>query len=369
MAFWACPYPCHGWGDDDIRGRIFKNDGPKSLWKWSREGFLYTKLKNGRVMCGICPNRCVLDKGDRSVCRSKVNLDGTLYTLCYGNPCSLNVDPIEKKPLFHFHPKTSVFSLSTTGCNFRCLNCQNWQISQAKPEEVRHYDMFPPQAVTMAEKYRAPSIAYTYAEATTYFEYMIDIARLARESRINNIYISNGYINQEPLLELVRVLDGANINLKSYADNIYRQLNGGRLLPVLDTLACLHDHNVHLEITNLVVPGYNDMSKMVEKMCEWIVSRLGPDHPLHFIRFFPQYKLDRLPPTPVATLEAFRKIAMDKGIRYVYIGNVPNHEGGHTYCHHCGRLLIRRVGYAIPEYHIDNNRCKYCRTVIPGIWS
>ena len=369
MAVLACPYPCRGRGDENIKGRIFKKDGPKSLWKWPREGFLYTRLKNGRVMCGICPNRCVLDKGDRSVCRSRVNVEGTLYTLCYGNPCSLNVDPMEKKPLFHFHPGTSVFSLSTTGCNFRCLNCQNWQISQARPEDVRHYDMFPSQVVAGAGKYNASSIAYTYAEATTYFEYMRDIAKLAGDSYLNNIYISNGYINKEPLLELVKVLHAANINLKSYSDDIYHRLNGGRLSPVLDTLACLHDHSVHLEITNLVVPGYNDSAQMVKKMCEWIVSRLGPDHPVHFIRFFPQYKLDRLPPTPVPTLEIFRKIAMDKGIRYVYMGNVPNHEGGHTYCHNCGRLLIRRMGYTIPEYHIDTNVCEYCRTVIPGIWA
>ncbi len=355
-------------GPEDIRGRIFKGDAPETLWKWSHEAFLYKKLGNRKVVCGICPNRCILSPGDRSVCRSKVNLDGTLFSLTYGNPCAVHVDPVEKKPLFHFLPQSQVFSLATTGCNFRCLNCQNWQISQAKPHEVRHHELFPDDAVTAAQKAQSLSIAYTYSEAITYFEYMIATGRLARAQGIKNLWISNGFINKKPLMELCKVLDGANVNLKSFDDATYRKLNGGRLKPVLDTFQTLDAQGVHFEMTTLVVPGYVDDEEMLKRMCDWILSHLGPDHPLHFLRFFPQYKLDRLAPTPISTLTRFRNIARQAGIRYVYVGNVPVHEGRHTYCHNCDQLLVERQGYHIATYNLSGNRCKFCDTVIPGVW-
>ena len=356
-------------GPDDIRGSVFKNDAPEKIWKWSHEGFLYKKMDNHRVMCQICPNYCVLSPDDRSVCRSKVNKDGVLYSLCYGNPCSVNVDPVEKKPLYHFKPESRVFSLATTGCNFRCLNCQNWEISQAKPEDVRHYDLFPEDAVKEAIRSNTASIAYTYSEATTYFEYMIDIAKLAKGQNISNLWISNGYINESPLLELCKVLDGANVNLKSFSDDIYRKLNGGRLEPVLRTFKTLHERKIHFEMTNLVVPSYNDDEELVKRMCQWILENVGPDHPLHFLRFFPQYKLDRLPPTPVSTLATFRDISMKEGIRYVYLGNVPGHEGNHTFCHQCKKLLIERKGYTVSFHHFQNGKCASCGTLIPGVWA
>lgn len=361
--------PCMASGPTDIRGHVFKGDAPKKLWKWSHEGFLYTKLGNKNVMCGICPNRCLLSPGDRSVCRSKVNMNGTLYSLTYGNPCSVNIDPIEKKPLFHFKPGSNTFSIATTGCNFRCLNCQNWEISQAKPHEVRHYELFPADVIKATQRADCPSIAYTYSEAITFFEYMIDTARLARENNISNLWISNGYINQKPLLELCKVLDAANVNLKSYSDSIYRKLNGGRLQPVLNTFKTLYEHRVHFEMTNLVVPGYVDDDEMVKEMCRWILDTLGPDYPLHFLRFFPKYKLDRLPATPISTLIRFRKLAMAEGIRYVYTGNVSYPEGNNTYCHNCKKLLVERIGYFIPTYNLDGNRCNFCHTVIPGQWT
>ncbi len=356
-------------GPDDIRGKIFKGDAPKTLWKWHHEGFLYHRIKGNKVVCGICPNQCVLAPGDRSVCRSKVNIDGTLYSLTYGNPCSVNLDPIEKKPLFHFKPRSKAFSLATTGCNFRCLNCQNWEISQVRPEDVRFYELFPKDAVEAANRAKAESIAYTYSEAITYFEYMIDTARIAKANNIYNLLISNGYINTAPLLDLCKVIDGANINLKSIDDAVYRKLNGGRLEPVLNTFKTLHQEGIHFEITNLVVPGYVDDADMVKRMCAWILSHLGPDYPLHFLRFFPKYKLTRLPPTPVSTLTRFRELAMREGIRYVYVGNVPNHDGNNTYCHQCKSLLIERQGYYIPTYNLIENRCKFCNAVIPGRWN
>jgi len=355
-------------GPVDISGKVFTGDAPAKLWKWSHEGFLYKKLKKNRVVCGICPNRCLLSPGDLSVCRSKVNIDGILYSLAYGNPCSVHVDPIEKKPLFHFKPKSRALSIATTGCNFRCLNCQNWEISQAKPWQVRHYELFPRDVVAKAQSVGAKSIAYTYSEPTTFFEYMIDIARIAREEGIYNLWISNGYINQKPLLELCKVLDAANVNLKSYSDAIYRKLNGGRLEPVLNTFKTLHEQRVHFEMTNLVVPGYVDDTDMAKRMCEWILNNLGPDYPLHFLRFFPRYKLDRLSPTPISTLSRFRELAMHEGIRYVYVGNVPGHEGNNTYCHDCGKLLVERKGYLIPTYNLVENRCRFCKSVIPGVW-
>lgn len=356
-------------GSADIRGHVFKGDAPQKLWKWSHEGFLYTKLDNKLVMCGICPNRCLLSPGDRSVCRSKVNMDGVLYSLTYGNPCSVNVDPIEKKPLFHFKPRSKAFSIATTGCNFRCLNCQNWEISQAKPHEVRHHELFPADVIQGARRTGCASIAYTYSEAVTFFEYMIDTARLARDEKIANIWISNGYINPKPLVELCSVLDAANINLKTFSDAIYRKLNGGRLQPVLNTFKTLHEQKIHFEMTNLVVPGYADDAEMVKQMCQWILTTLGPDYPLHFLRFFPQYKLDRLPATPLSTLIRFRKLAMAEGIHYVYVGNAAYPEGSNTYCHNCKKLLIERIGYFIQTYDLNENRCKYCGTVIPGRWT
>lgn len=352
----------------DIRGTVFKGDAPDTLWKWSREGYLYKKLSNQKVVCGICPNRCILSPGDRSVCRSKVNIHGTLYSLTYGNPCSVNVDPIEKKPLYHFKPRSRAFSLATAGCNFRCLNCQNWEISQAKPEDLRTMELFPEDAVDAALASGCESIAYTYSEAITFFEYMIDIAGPARQRKIHNLLISNGYINKRPLLDLCRYLDAANINLKSFDDAVYRKLNGGRLQPVLNTFKTLHEQGIHFEMTTLVVPGYVDDPEMIKRMCGWILENLGPDYPLHFTRFTPRYKLSRLPPTPVSTLTRFRELAMKQGIHYVYVGNIPLHEGANTYCHNCRKLLIERQGYHIPTFHIKGNKCAFCHTTIPGRW-
>ncbi|MFH1349597.1 MAG: AmmeMemoRadiSam system radical SAM enzyme [Pseudomonadota bacterium] len=351
----------------DIKGHVFKNDAPPEPWKWSIEAFHYAS-DGTTVQCQVCPNRCVLAPGDRSICRSKVNIHGKLYSLTYGNPCSMHVDPVEKKPLFHFYPGTPVFSIATTGCNFRCLNCQNWEISQRKPEEVHFTELFPEEVVKAAKNKNAPSIAYTYSEAITYYEYMYDTARLARAAGLRNVWVSNGYINNGPLLELTKYLDGANIDLKSFENKIYQCLNGGTLAPILNTLKTLHEEGVWFELATLVVPTYVDDLEMIKRMCGWILKELGPDYPLHFLRFFPQYKLTRLPPTPLQTLEEFRNLAIKEGVRYVYLGNVPGHEGCHTYCHNCRKTLIQRRGYLLSQMNIENGRCKFCNTSIPGRW-
>ena len=355
--------PC----DQNIKGHILKKEAPSKIWKWSIEGFHYESYGKD-VQCMVCPNHCYLSPGDRSVCRSKVNIGGKLYSLTYGNPCSVHMDPIEKKPLNHFYPGTSIFSIATTGCNFRCLNCQNWEISQRKPEEVRHGELFPKDVVMTAKEKGAPSIAYTYSEAITYYEYMYDTAKLARETGIKNVLVSNGYINTEPLLKLTQYLDGANINLKSFDNNIYRCLNGGTLKPVLDTFKTLHNEGVWFEMTTLLVPTYVDDLEMMKRMCGWILKELGPNYPLHLLRFFPHYKLTRLPPTPIKTLEEFRNLALKEGIRYVYLGNVPGHEGCNTVCHNCGKILIQRRGYLLRQVNIVKGRCKFCLATIPGRW-
>ncbi len=355
-------------GRDDISGQVFTGDAPEKPWKWSREAKHYEIFRGEQTVCGLCPNVCRLSPGDRGVCRSRVNIGGVMYTLSYGNPCAVHIDPIEKKPLLHFKPLSRAFSIAAAGCNFRCLNCQNWQISQARPEDVRHYELFPEDVVRAAEQSGSASIAYTYSEATTFFEYMIDTATIAHTKNLSNLWISNGFINPGPLADLCRVIDAANVNLKAYDDAIYKKLNGGRLQPVLDTFCTLHRQKIHFEITNLVVPGYTDDEKMVKKMCAWIVEALGLDHPLHFSRFSPQYKLKRLPPTPVATLSRFRQIAMAAGIRYVYVGNVPGHDGANTYCHNCKKLLIERNGYTFGAFNLKDGKCRFCGTPIPGVW-
>jgi len=352
---------------NSVRGRIFRNDAPAEPWKWSVEGYHYSK-QGSSVQCQVCPNRCLLAPGDRSICRSKVNIEGILYSLTYGNPCAIHVDPIEKKPLNHFYPGSSVFSIATTGCNFRCLNCQNWEISQKKPEDVRHRDMFPEEVVRETEERGISSIAYTYSEPITFYEYMYDTARLARAAGLKNVLVSNGYINREPLGKLCRYLDGANINLKSFDDAIYRSLNGGTLGPVLNTFKELHRLGVWFEITTLVVPTYVDDTEMIKRMCGWILAELGPYYPLHLSRFFPRYRLSRLPATPVTTLENLRETAIREGIHYVYLGNVPGHEGTHTYCHNCHKILIERRGYQIARYNLKGGSCGFCGTPIPGRW-
>lgn len=353
--------------DKSVKGTVFKGDAPDSPWKWSIEAMHYEMI-GGDVQCQVCPNHCYLEPGDRSICRSKVNIKGKMYSLAYGNPCSAHMDPIEKKPLNHFYPGTSILSIAPTGCNLRCLNCQNWEISQKRPEEVRFFELFPADVVKTAVEKESPSIAYTYSEAITYYEYVFNTSKQARRSGIKNVLVSNGYINDDPLTELCKYIDGANINLKSFDNKLYEILNGGTLDPVLNTLKVLHQEGVWFEITTLVVPTYIDDPEMIKRMCGWILKELGPDYPLHFSRFFPRYKLDRLPPTPVSTLVKFRDIAIKEGIRYVYLGNVPGHEGCNTYCHNCKKLLIERKGYYLKQVNLKSGKCSFCNTNIPGRW-
>jgi len=274
------------------------------------------------VQCDLCPNECNLSEGQRGICGSRICLDGKLRSEAYGRPCALAIDPVEKKPLIQFHPGTKCYSVACTGCNFHCLNCQNFEISQAKPSEFESVEVSPEDLVKACIAAHCPSIAYTYSEPLTYFEYIYDIARLARENGLYNILVSAGYVNQKPLAELAPLLDAANIDLKSFSDNIYRRVCGGTLQPVLNTLLLLKDAGVHLEITNLLIPTVNDDMSMIREMCRWLSSNGFSNCPLHFSRFFPRFKMKSLPTTPLETLEEAQKIALEEGIKSIYLGNV-----------------------------------------------
>jgi len=329
----------------------------------------FVPLKDGKIQCQLCPRQCVVSKGQRGFCGVRENREGKYYSLVYGNPCAVHVDPVEKKPFYHVLPASTSFSIATAGCNFRCKFCQNWEISQVTPDETYNYELPPDRVVALAKKAGSRSIAYTYVEPTIFYEYMLDTAQLAKKDGILNVCHSNGFMNPGPLKDLCRVLDAANIDLKAFTEDFYSNMSQGRLSPVLGTLKTLKSEGVHLEITNLVIPTQNDDPETVRKMCAWIKSELGADTPLHFSRFYPLYKLRNLPPTPVTTLERNRKIAMETGLEYVYIGNVPGHEGERTYCPKCKKILIFRQGYYITEVNLNKGKCKFCGQPISGIWA
>jgi len=329
----------------------------------------FTPLSGGEIQCELCPHRCRVSKGKRGLCRVMENREGKYYSLVYGNPCALHLDPIEKKPFFHVLPGTGSFSLATAGCNFQCKFCQNWEISQAYPEDVYSLDVSTEMVVQKAKEVNASSVAYTYVEPTIFFEYMLDIGQLVKKAGLLNVCHSNGFINPEPLRELCKVLDAANIDLKGFTERFYHELCSGDLNPVLETLKTLKKEKVHLEITNLVIPTKNDDVSSIREMCLWIKKELGPETPIHFSRFYPLYKLKNLPPTPVSTLENACEIAISTGLEYVYIGNVPGHKGENTFCPRCKRLIIKRTGFMVGEVHIKNGKCGYCGKPIPGIWS
>jgi pyruvate formate lyase activating enzyme len=335
----------------------------------SRTLYCHVPHQGRYVRCGLCPHRCVLAEGQRGECRVRENREGKLYTLVYGNPCAANVDPIEKKPLYHFLPGTTAFSIATAGCCLRCQYCQNYTISQHPPEETQNYNAPPEVVVTTSAQQSAPTIAYTYSEPMVFYEYMLDTARLAHRNGLRNVIISSGYVNPEPLHELCQVVDAIKIDLKGYNDEFYREVCGGTLEPVLEAIRTIHQLGVHLEIVNLVVPTLNDDPTELRDLVGWILDTLGPDVPLHFSRFHPDYQLLNLPPTPVETLAAAREMAMDAGMHYVYVGNVPGHEGNHTYCPHCGQMILQRAGMATTNIYIVDGECAYCHTPIVGVWS
>lgn len=346
---------------------IFPASAPEKLWKWSKEALYYKKI-DSTVQCQLCPFECTLEKDDRGICRTRVNKNGKLYSLAYGNPCSAHVDPIEKKPLFHFLPETQIFSIATAGCNLRCLNCQNWQISQFQPEETNNIDLMPEKVIAATKQNNCQSIAYTYSEPIIFYEYMYDTSKLAKKQGLKNVMVTAGYINEKPFRDLCKVIDAANIDLKGFKESIYTKLNGAELKPILNTLKIAKEEKIWFEITNLIVPNWTDNLEMIREMSQWLYKNKLHNYPLHFSRFSPMYKLTHLPPTPVSTLKQARKIAMDEGIKFVYIGNVPGTDAENTYCPKCKKTVIGRKGYTITENNLNNGTCKFCGEKIAGVW-
>jgi len=337
--------------------------------RWSKEALFYSSDKGGIIKCLKCPHGCVLGDGDAGHCRNRVNYSGKLYSIAYGNPCAVHIDPVEKKPLFHFLPSSEAFSIALAGCNLRCLNCQNWQISQVSPRETENADMMPEKAVAECSRAGCASIAYTYSEPVTFYEYAYDTALAAHAKKIRNIWKSSGYINEDPLRKLCRVIDAANIDLKGFDERVYRELNGAGLDPVLRTLKVFKEEGVWLEITNLVIPTWTDDLDTIRRMSDWLCANGLAECPLHFSRFVPLYKLNQLPSTPVSTLEKARELAMSAGVKYVYIGNVPGHEAESTYCPHCKKVVVERRGFAVLRLEIKGGKCSSCGGKIPGVWT
>lgn len=322
-----------------------------------------------RVQCELCPKGCVIDPGQSGECRIRANLDGKLVALTYGHPCSVHIDPVEKKPLFHFLPGTGILSIATVGCNLHCKNCQNWEISQENPENVRANALPPPLIPVVAEKRNCLSVAYTYTDPVVYYEYTLDSCIASRAAGLRNVLVTAGYINRAPLEKLCQYVDAANIDLKALSDIFYRDICGATLQPVLNTLVLAKSLGVLVEVTNLVIPTLNDGDDDIRNLCRWIVENMGAETPLHFSRFYPQYRMKNLPSTSGETLERAKQIAESEGIRYVYIGNIMTPKGQNTYCHACGKLLIERQRYTIVENNLEAGVCPDCRTEVPGIWT
>jgi len=334
----------------------------------AREAEYYEVLPDGRIHCLLCPNGCVRNEGERSQCRVREPRGGKYYSLVYASPCVLAMDPIEKCPLYHFPLPGNAFSIATAGCNLGCSYCQNWQFSQKAPEETRNYSLQPDEVIAKAREYKAGGIAFFYTEPTIYIEYMKDIARLAKKAGLPTVMVTAGYLQRKPLEDLLGLIDAFTVGLKGFTNEYYESVIKGALPPVLETLKGIAAAKKHLEIVTLLVPTLNDRETAIKAETDWLAEHLGPDVPLHFTRFNPQFQLKNLPPTPVGVLDRARQIAMKSGLRYVYTGNVPGHEGNHTYCPTCGKSLIERLGFQVLKNTLVGGACPSCRTNIPGQW-
>ena len=321
-----------------------------------------------KVQCELCPKLCIIGPGQSGECRVRINLDGVLRSVVYGYPCSASIDPVEKKPVFHFLPATPILSIATVGCNLHCKNCQNWEISQANPEDSRAFASSPEKIVALAKQYKCPSIAYTYTEPVVYYEYTYDTARLAHEAGIRNVLVTAAYINEAPWRDLLRYIDVARVDLKSVSEAFYRDVCAATLQPVQNALVVAKSMGVHVEVVNLVIPTLNDKPEEIRALCQWVRTNVGKETPLHFSGFSPLYKMRHLPPTSQQTLETARDIAISEGLEHVYIGNRQTEKGENTYCPECRKLLIERVGYTVLQNRLKDGHCPDCGKEIYGIW-
>lgn len=334
-----------------------------------REARFYEKLPGGKVRCTLCPRACIVADKERGDCGVRENRGGVYCTLVHSRVCAAHVDAVEKKPLFHYLPGTTAFSIATAGCNVNCKFCQNWDISQSRPEQVPARYLPPKRAAEMALQNHCPTIAFTYSEPVVFIEYVMDTSDAAHEAGIRTIVVSNGYIQEKPLREAYGKMDAVKIDLKAFTESYYQKVVTGDLKPVLDTLVTLRKMGKWTEIVYLVAPTLNDGDAEFRGAAKWVKENLGEEVPLHFTQFHPDYLLKNLPITPIATLERARAIATAEGLHYVYIGNVPGHPAENTYCPKCGKLLVQRLGFEIRQMSIQHGKCGFCGHAIPGVWS
>ena len=328
----------------------------------------YTPLDGGRIRCDVCPRLCQIADLERGYCGNKENRKGKYYSLVYSRPCTVHVDPIEKKPLFHVLPGSQAFSIATAGCNIECDFCQNWQIAQFRPEQVPSIRLTPEQAARKAKETGCSTIAYTYSEPVTFYDYMLDTAVEGKKKGVGSVVITNGFINEAPLRLLCENVTAVKIDLKAFTEKFYQKSCHGELKPVKDTLVRLVRWGMWTEIVVLIIPTLNDSPDEIRAMVEWISGELSPDVPVHFTRFHGAYKIKNLPPTPLSTLERCYEIAKEKGLKYVYLGNVPGHPSENTRCPKCDKIVVKRTGFIVSEINIKKGRCEFCEEVIPGVW-
>jgi len=333
------------------------------------EGRWWETLPNGKVHCFLCPRHCHIGEGQTGFCFIRKNIDGRLYNLGYGQPAAIQIDPIEKKPLNHFLPGTSVFSMGTAGCNMGCFFCQNWDISKSKSDQVHSTHLEPEEVVAAAIQYGCPSVAFTYNEPTIWAEYAIDISKAAHRAGLKTVMVTNGYVTREAFAEVYEHIDAANVDLKAFTENFYSKVTLTHLQPVLDTLKALRrDTNVWFEITNLMIPTLNDPAEETRELCGWILENLGDDVPLHFTAFHPDFKLRDKPNTPPETLHRARQIALKMGLKFVYEGNIYS-EGGNTICPGCKRTIVKRWWHQVSGVRIsEDGHCTFCGAKIPGVF-
>ncbi len=333
------------------------------------EAMFYTQLSNNRVQCYLCQHFCKISDGQRGICRVRENRAGTLYSLVYGQSIATSVDPIEKKPLFHLQPGSTSYSIATVGCNFKCRHCQNWEIAQyPRMHEgiIPGKELSPDTIVSQAKQAGCASIAYTYTEPTIFFEYAYETAKLANQAGLKNVFVSNGYTSAEALKAISPYLDAVNVDLKSFSEDFYHKICGAKLQPVLDTIRLYRELGIWVEVTTLIIPGYNDNEEELKGIADFILS-VGAEIPWHVSAFYPTYELKDAPRTPAKTLGRARQIGIDAGLRYVYEGNIPGEGGENTYCHACGELLIERFGFSIRNNRLEQGRCRACSAKLDGV--
>ena len=330
----------------------------------------YYRPTGPHIQCTLCPIFCVIPDGEAGMCRVRVNRGRKLYTMVYGQPCSVAFHPLEQGPIFHAFPGSQCLGLATAGCNLRCKYCQNWQMSQFSAEETDNYDLPPERVVRLAHEKRCKAVIFAYTDPVVFYEYALDTAKAARAEGLKTVLVTAGYVDVQPLMDLCEYMDVIRIDLKSFSEKFYKDVVGGTLQPVLKAIKAVHEQGTWLEIVDPIVTGFNDDPEEIREMCEWMMENVGPDVPLHFLKFFPAYKMRNFPPTPEEVLSRCRKIAMDVGINYVYVGNLPGHVGENTFCPKCEKRIITRVGYlGITENHIIDDKCRFCGHPIPGLWT